>query len=97
VLRPRTRAAIATARDAGIHVVIVTGRMFRSVLPYVREAGLTDLVVCYQGAVVADPATGEFLRHVPIERDVALEAIAAVEPAASTSTVTSTTGSTSRR
>ncbi|TML88986.1 MAG: hypothetical protein E6G08_06865, partial [Actinobacteria bacterium] len=62
VLRPRTRAAIATARDAGIHVVIVTGRMFRSVLPYVREAGLTDLVVCYQGAVVADPATGEFLR-----------------------------------
>jgi Cof subfamily protein (haloacid dehalogenase superfamily) len=55
--------------------------MFRSVLPYVREAGLADPVVCYQGAVVADPATGEFLRHVPIEREVALEAIAAVEQA----------------
>jgi Cof subfamily protein (haloacid dehalogenase superfamily) len=61
--------------------VIVTGRMFRSVLPYVREAGLADPVVCYQGAVVADPETGEFLRHVPIERAVALEAIAAVERA----------------
>jgi Cof subfamily protein (haloacid dehalogenase superfamily) len=61
--------------------VIVTGRMFRSVLPYAREAGVTDLVVCYQGAVVADPETGEFLRHVPIEREVALEAIAAVERA----------------
>jgi Cof subfamily protein (haloacid dehalogenase superfamily) len=62
-------------------VIVVTGRMFRSVLPYLEQAGLTDPVVCYQGAVVADPASGEFLRHVPIRRDVALEAIAVVEDA----------------
>jgi Cof subfamily protein (haloacid dehalogenase superfamily) len=48
------------------------------VLPYVQEAGIDDPVICYQGAVVADPATGEFLRHVPIPRAVALEAIDAV-------------------
>ena len=59
-------------------MIVVTGRMFRSVLPYVREAGLDDPVICYQGAVVADPASGEFLRHVPIPRAVALEAIDAV-------------------
>jgi Cof subfamily protein (haloacid dehalogenase superfamily) len=59
-------------------VIVVTGRMYRSVLPYVEAAGLDDPVVCYQGAVVADPTTGEFLRHVPIPRDVALEAIDAV-------------------
>ena len=58
-----------------MHVIVVTGRMFRSVLPYLEEAGLDDPVVCYQGAVVADPATGEFLRHVPIPRPLALEAI----------------------
>jgi Cof subfamily protein (haloacid dehalogenase superfamily) len=81
VLRPRTRAALDAARDAGIHVIVVTGRMFRSVRPYLAEAGLDDPVVCYQGAVVADPVSGEFLRHVPSERDVALEAIAAVENA----------------
>jgi Cof subfamily protein (haloacid dehalogenase superfamily) len=81
VLRPRTRAALAAARDAGIHVVIVTGRMFRSVLPYLREAGLEEPVVCYQGAAVVDPVSGEFLRHVPIEREVALEAIDAVAAA----------------
>jgi Cof subfamily protein (haloacid dehalogenase superfamily) len=52
--------------------------MFRSVLPYLEEAGLDDPVICYQGAVVADPATGTFLRHVPIPREVALEAIDAV-------------------
>jgi Cof subfamily protein (haloacid dehalogenase superfamily) len=52
--------------------------MFRSVRPYVREAGIDDPVICYQGAVVADPVTGEFLRHVPIPRATALEAIDAV-------------------
>jgi Cof subfamily protein (haloacid dehalogenase superfamily) len=77
-LHPRTRAALGAARDAGLHVIVVTGRMFRSVRPYLAQAGLTDPVVCYQGAVVADPAGGEFLRHVPIAREVALEAIAAV-------------------
>jgi Cof subfamily protein (haloacid dehalogenase superfamily) len=75
VIRPRTAAAIGAARAAGVHVIVVTGRMFRSVRPYVLEAGLDDPVVCYQGAVVADPVTGEFLRHVPIPRALALEVI----------------------
>ncbi len=65
-------------RAAGTHVIVVTGRMFRAVLPYVQEAGIDDPVICYQGAVVADPTTGTFLRHVPIPRAVALEAIDAV-------------------
>jgi hypothetical protein len=78
VLRPRTRAAIAAVRATGTHVIVVTGRMFRSVRPYLAEAGLDDPVICYQGAVVADPATGAFLRHVPIPRSLALEAIDAV-------------------
>jgi Cof subfamily protein (haloacid dehalogenase superfamily) len=59
-------------------VIVVTGRMFRAVRPYVAEAGLDDPVICYQGAVVADPRSGEFLRHVPIPRAMALEAIDAV-------------------
>jgi Cof subfamily protein (haloacid dehalogenase superfamily) len=79
VLRTRTRAALAGARDAGLHVIVATGRMYRSVRPYLEAAGLTDPVVCYQGAVVADPKTGEFLRHEPIPLDDAREAIAAVE------------------
>jgi Cof subfamily protein (haloacid dehalogenase superfamily) len=75
VLGPRTREALASARDAGLHVVVVTGRMFRSVSPYLAEAGLTTPVVCYQGAVVADPFSGEFLLHEPIPLELAREAI----------------------
>jgi len=52
--------------------------MFRSVRPYALEAGLDDPVVCYQGAVVAEPVSGRWLRHVPIPLDLARETIAAV-------------------
>ena len=79
MLRPRTVAAIGAAGEAGIHVLLVTGRMFRSVRRYALAAGITDPVVCYQGAVVADPTTGEFLRHVPMPEPEAREVIAAVE------------------
>jgi Cof subfamily protein (haloacid dehalogenase superfamily) len=78
VLRPRTREALTRTRATGAHVVVVTGRMFRAVRPYLEQARLDDLVVCYQGAVVADPATGEFLLHVPIPLAGAREAMDAV-------------------
>jgi len=78
VLRPRTRRALERTRAAGAHVVVVTGRMFRAVRPYLEQAGLDDLVVCYQGAVVADPSSGEWLLHVPVPLPEAREAMDAV-------------------
>jgi Cof subfamily protein (haloacid dehalogenase superfamily) len=77
----RTLAAMTAARDAGIHVLIATGRMFRSVRPYLELGDLTDPVVCYQGALVADPGSGDYLLHEPIPLDVAREAIAQLETA----------------
>jgi Cof subfamily protein (haloacid dehalogenase superfamily) len=77
LVTPRTRDALQSARGAGIHVIVVTGRMFRSVLRYLEELGLDDPVVCYQGAVVAE-REGRFLRHEPIPLDLALETIDAV-------------------
>jgi Cof subfamily protein (haloacid dehalogenase superfamily) len=52
--------------------------MFQSVRRYALEAGLDDPVVCYQGAVVAEPQSGKWLRHEPIPLEVAREAIAAL-------------------
>jgi Cof subfamily protein (haloacid dehalogenase superfamily) len=59
-------------------VIVVTGRMFRSVRRYLEAAALDDPVVCYQGALIADPVTGAFLRHVPIPLPAAHEALDAV-------------------
>ena len=53
--------------------------MYQSVKPYLDAAGIDDPVICYQGAVVADPRTGEFLRHEPIPLELAKEAIEAVD------------------
>ena len=52
--------------------------MFQAARPYVLEAGLDDPVVCYQGAVVADPLTGKWLRHEPIPLELARETIGAL-------------------
>jgi Cof subfamily protein (haloacid dehalogenase superfamily) len=77
-LRPRTRAALEAAIAAAIHVVLVTGRMFRAARPYALEAGIEDPLVCYQGAVVAEPVSGRWLRHIPIPLELARETIAAL-------------------
>ena len=53
--------------------------MFRSVRPYLAEARIEEPVVCYQGAVVAEPRSGRFLRHEPIPLELAKEAIEAVQ------------------
>jgi Cof subfamily protein (haloacid dehalogenase superfamily) len=65
-------------RAAGVRMILVTGRMFQAVRPYALEAGLDDPVICYQGAVVAEPQSGEWLRHVPIPLQLAREAIRAL-------------------
>jgi Cof subfamily protein (haloacid dehalogenase superfamily) len=59
-------------------VIVVTGRMFQAVRPYLTGP---EPVVCYQGAVIADPATGGFLRHIPIPLELAREAIGAIQDA----------------
>ena len=56
-------------------MLVATGRMFRSIQPYLEEGGIADPVVCYQGAAVVDPRSGEFLLHRPIPLDIAREAI----------------------
>jgi Cof subfamily protein (haloacid dehalogenase superfamily) len=49
--------------------------MFRSVRPYLEQAGISEPVVCYQGAAVVDPASGAFLLHEPIPLETAREAV----------------------
>jgi Cof subfamily protein (haloacid dehalogenase superfamily) len=79
LLSPRTVEAIARVRALGIPFVVVTGRMFRSVRPYLETGRIEDPVVCYQGAVVADARTGDLLLHVPVPLELAREALAAFE------------------
>ena len=57
-LHPRTRDAVLAA-GASAHVVLATGRMYRSVLPWALRLGIRAPLICYQGALVrALPSEG---------------------------------------
>jgi Cof subfamily protein (haloacid dehalogenase superfamily) len=75
---PRTAAAIERAEAAGIACLIATGRMFVSARRVAETLGIRRPLVCYQGALVADPETGEVLVHRPIEAPLAREILRAM-------------------
>ncbi len=81
-LRPRTLAAVAAARERGVAVSLVTGRMTSSAIVFARQLGLVDPIVAYQGALIralppasADPRLGRILRHRPLPAEAAREVI----------------------
>jgi hypothetical protein len=63
------------AHAAGVPVIVVTGRMVKSVRRALEPAGIAAPVIAYQGAVVADE-DGHWLRHEPIPVDLAREIVA---------------------
>jgi Cof subfamily protein (haloacid dehalogenase superfamily) len=58
---PRDVAAVKAAVQAGVRVVIATGRMFKSSVRFAQPLGLTGPMINYQGAVVREIASGEVL------------------------------------
>ncbi|MHB8718865.1 MAG: HAD family hydrolase [Candidatus Dormibacteria bacterium] len=52
-LHPRTREAVRAAAQR-VPVVICTGRMYRSALPWAAELGVREPLICYQGALVRE-------------------------------------------
>lgn len=67
----RTRAAVHAAEDAGMLVVIATGRPPRWIPPVVEALGDRGLVVCANGATVYDPARHELVSRIELSTEVA--------------------------
>jgi hypothetical protein len=74
-LRPRVLEAVAKMRARGVAGCLVTGRMYRSVLPYAREMRLDAPIVCYQGAAIVDPTTDAVLFDSPLPNAQALDLV----------------------
>ena len=67
----RTAAALQAAAAAGIAVVLASGRMYHHCMePLVTSLGLAGPVICYNGAVVLDAASGEILSELPVPADL---------------------------
>lgn len=59
----RVAGVVRRAIGAGLKVTLATGRMFQSARPFAQELGIHLPIICYQGALIGHPATGEVLWH----------------------------------
>ena len=81
VIGPDTRAAIRSARDLGVIVTLITGRMVSSALRFARELDLVAPIVGYQGALIREmpdmtsTRPGRMLIHTPLKAAVAREVV----------------------
>lgn len=76
----RNIEAIAKYRAAGGIFAVCTGRMLSSIRKRLHELGLDDgLVVAFQGAQIADIATGKLLKDDAFSREEALEVVRFME------------------
>ena len=60
-LTPATRAAIGRATDAGIHVVLATGRRYARARHLVESLGLDVPLITASGSLVKDPVSHKTL------------------------------------
>lgn len=60
-LSPRVHRALSRATARGIRLTLASGRGYPALKPWAEELGLTTPLICYQGALVADPLSGAIL------------------------------------
>jgi Cof subfamily protein (haloacid dehalogenase superfamily) len=77
----RTRAALASAKEAGITVVLVSGRPPRSLGPIAERIGVGGIAICANGAVVWDLDAGTVLDSSPLAADLAARLVHALREA----------------
>lgn len=78
-LTPRTRRAVARAIQAGVHVTLASGRLFQQVEVFARELGISEPLICNQGALVMMPGEREPLFECAVPRPVADDFMAFVQ------------------
>jgi Cof subfamily protein (haloacid dehalogenase superfamily) len=71
----RTRRAVAAARDAGITVVLVSGRPPRNIGPLAERVGVGGIAICANGAVIWDLDSGTMVDSSPLAAEVATRLI----------------------
>lgn len=69
-LHPASIDAVCRAREAGLRVMVCTGRGLVESRAFMRELRQTDPVAVAGGAITADPVTGETVRRVAMAEDL---------------------------
>lgn len=70
------QAAIRRLLDAGLRVVLASGRRHANMVRFAESLRLTDFVISAQGAMAKHPATSEVIHYEPLDDPLADEVIA---------------------
>lgn len=71
----RTRGAVAAAREAGVRVVLCTGRGLIECRHAVEALGQSDPVIVAGGSIIADPESGRTLHRFALDRGLVSRAV----------------------
>jgi len=80
-LTDATKAALTRAAEAGIQVVLATGRRFSHALPLVKPLGIDVPLVTASGALVKDPITYRTLYQAKFDPPLLRKAVALIDRA----------------
>lgn len=80
-ISPRTSAALARVRAAGLVLVLVTARPPRFLRRLAASEGLAGLAICCNGALVYDLERGTVVRHTPLGGAIAARLVAGLREA----------------
>ncbi|MDE0467752.1 MAG: Cof-type HAD-IIB family hydrolase [Candidatus Poribacteria bacterium] len=74
-LTEKNREALRELAANDILVVLVSGRMHRSIQPISDQIGLENPIISYNGGMVQHATTGEVYHHTPVPADYAMAVV----------------------
>lgn len=74
----RVQEAVQLAQERGVRVILATGRMFSSALPFALELGITGPFIAYNGALVMD-SEGRIHQEDPVPKALVMDVVELAE------------------
>lgn len=74
------KAAVRRAEQAGVKVVVASGRSYASTKQYIKELGLLNLTVSLNGAYIHDPEDDSIVEAFTLETDITQKILKGIEP-----------------
>ncbi len=80
IISEENKTAIQRAENAGVKIVIASGRSYASTKQYIKELVLPNLTVSLNGAYIQDPADDRLVASFPIDQRITMEIMKDIEP-----------------
>ncbi|MFP4662298.1 MAG: Cof-type HAD-IIB family hydrolase [Halanaerobiales bacterium] len=81
IISNTTGNTLKKLKDMGVEIVVATGRMYCSALPYIKQLGLVGSMITYNGAYIRNVERDEVVFHKPIDLELAREILKEAEEA----------------